>query len=240
MRKQALFAASALILVYLSSSIIFCIHAYAQQRRDRSLEGQPFSSRIAFLKTAGSVVVVDFEHISPLGENRSFGTAAGLRVAGNVRFIGYAASGVPGELYVAHSEGRNWGTGAMLVGDRFNYNGKAGSRGSRIDILLPVGIKAVGMNFMTVQTDLSKPPRPCKFKVNTENSSQVYTANSTGDGTAFIGFISEVPIRSIAFWVEGGTGENAPYGALDNVTFTSVALPPEGADATRPQNRKDR
>lgn len=195
-----------------------------------------YASRSEFTAATGNQSIIDFEGIAPPGAAVPFPGTSGITLQ-EVKFVGTAAWGCCGELYVvsdSHGVGgvRDWGTGDSLGGDRFGYFQISGTPRGNIQAFLPANTYAVGMDFMLVYTNGAKPAETVLFNVWTGDTVSNFYLNSVANGPAFAGFISTAPITSIQYRTLGVGGENSAYGNLDN--FTVASSQPSGGDTTPP------
>jgi PEP-CTERM motif len=195
-----------------------------------------FTSRAAWLGSAGSVTNIGFEGLASAASLVDY-TSTGLNLSG-WHFDSYAngpASG-PGYLLVVDSAYPNngcgyvgtcydWGSGAVLHGPPahfpgFGVTGPAGLSASFAD-----GASAVGTDIWSIFPDSQF------FDVFVELSdSTVYsfldvpTPSGGPPNRGFIGFTSDVPIVALRFEPKGNFS-GGPYVDLDNFAFHPVPEP---------------
>jgi hypothetical protein len=180
-----------------------------------------FDTRAAFSAAcASALTTLDFEGIAPPGGATRYLTEEGYAAQG-VSFVGHSAC-CPTcyELYVVSDSepplgARDWGTGSTLVSDRSHF---CGEPGGHLVVTLPPGTHAVGTDFMTADSDGTKPSRSCGFVALLASGRVVVQRMSTPDGPAFMGIVADEPLVSLEYF-STDVGGTAPSAALDNFSF---------------------
>lgn len=186
-----------------------------------------YTTRSAFNAVTTSPSIITFEGIAPGGSATAYNDAVGVTLSG-VQFVGTSSLGTAGELFIESASldpARNWGTGDNLVGDRFGYYQTTGTPVGKITATLPSNTYAIGTDFMLAFTNGTRPASPVRFTVYVGSTGYDFDLISGADTTAFAGFVSTAPITSVEYRTMGINGLGSAYGALDNFTTATSAVP---------------
>ena len=172
-----------------------------------------YSDRAAFAAVTADLTVMDFEGLAPNSgftqykrEGKLSAAGAEFRPAGGGRF-GPGVVTVVGAWYQA-GPAYETTTGAKLIWAPPNQPGDA-----HLDVTLPGGVTAVGMDLWAAQPAVSS----VEVIVNTSGGGgrSVKVATPERPAGAFVGFTAEAPITSLRFTLP--RGQTALV--LDNFTF---------------------
>lgn len=185
-----------------------------------------YTDQTAWLAAASGVSNIDFNSLTGPNSTAYYRDSNGLTV-NSVLFVGYdnASNGFDLEVVNPDLSGHpfqsDWGTGSFLEGPAY-FNSS-----SRIQVTLPAGIYSVGSDVMTLAGGTT--PIAASFNVVLSTGSTVYSGTTIGNfsSLAFIGFTSDVPISSIAFYPS--TANNI---IVDNFEFGGQASSPTPEAAT--------
>jgi len=161
-------------------------------------------TRAAFTAATSSVTTITFEGITTTNGILNFANPAGLAASGVTFSTSGGGTFGPGVVTVygagaaaMQSAVLNTGTGAILVWGPPNQPGNA-----FLNAVLPGGTTAVGTDFWAQQPFVST---ASVTVTASDATTQTITVNTLNRPTAsFIGFISDVPITSLAFQTPAG------------------------------------
>ena len=175
-----------------------------------------YTDQVSFSAATSSITTIGFEGIAPT--NGDANENGGLTIGG-ATFVGTDNQFNGADLAVEDApSGDNWGSGDYLVGPFFHSGGF-----SRIDVMLPSGIYAVGSNIMFKffnGTNYTSGPAS-SFNIVLNGAGTIYTANTVAgyNSMAFTGFVSTTPITEITFYPQSPSSN----GVLDNFQFGQAA-----------------
>ncbi|MBY0526923.1 MAG: PEP-CTERM sorting domain-containing protein [Gemmataceae bacterium] len=178
-----------------------------------------FTDRAAFVAAAGGVDVISFEGLAPAGDFADYGFLPNVLIQKGVSFRGITDG--DNYLYVVDPlvspDLYDWGSGAVLLGPSLDFSDVA-----RIDVSLPAGTTAIGMDLMAIRrSGRVYAPGEAPIELSFLGGPTFTLTTGTYPARTFFGVLFDAPVSGLSI-----RATDSSYALVDNFTIGSVVPEP--------------